>query len=106
MKPMEDQETQSEHESVGVVTSALLCPIFDRENRPMNVGDSFAYQPGTPFESVATISLRGGAEWLSFSDTTPDILLADFWYGPMDSRISALHNANCPDAGEKGKADE
>jgi len=89
---MENKEKQSEPKFVGVVTSDLLCPIFDRETRPMNVGDSFAYPPGTPYECVATISLRNGAEWLSFSNMTQDILLKDFWYDPTDSLISALHN--------------
>jgi len=56
----------------------------------MNVGDRFKYQVGTPFESVATIELRNGVEWLKWSDRTSDVPLADFWYAPTDERLSLL----------------
>lgn len=64
------------------------CPIFDCEGRSMNVGDKFSYQAGMPWASVVTIYLKDGVEWLSFSDSTADISLADFWYAPTDELIS------------------
>ena len=83
--------TNSERDSVE--STSLLCPIFDRNGDPMNVGDRFTYQGGTEFSSVVEIFLRDGAEWLSFSDGTPSTPLHGFWFQPTDGQISIRHNA-------------
>lgn len=75
-------------------STVLLCPIYDKDGKPMNVGDRFTYQGGTPFSSVVTIEMRNGEEWLSFSDGIPSTPLADFWHGPTDSKLSRRHNTD------------
>lgn len=64
------------------------CPIYDRDHKPMGVGDSFIYQVNSPYECVVTIKMGDGGEWACFSDGTKDRPLADFWHPPIDEQIS------------------
>lgn len=88
---MNESEQNADTPEVASSLHEADMPIRDRNGKPMNVGDSFRYQVGTQFESTASLVERSGRVWVTWTDGTPDILLADFWYGPGDEPMSEVN---------------
>jgi hypothetical protein len=91
--PTEGQNSAQTGSKSALRDAACCADIFDCNGAPMNAGDSFRYQFGTPYECLVSITERVGVLWLEFHSKAADILLADFWYAPTDEKISIKHNA-------------
>lgn len=91
---MSQDSAHQKPESKSALRGAACCSdIFDCNGTPMNAGDSFRYQFGTPYECLVSIAKLDECLWLDFHGKAANILLADFWYAPTDEKISIKHNS-------------